>query len=135
MAEVKPLRLKTQRVAKKVAIAQDNPVAQICVDTGVFHLPDTYDYLVPYEISEFIVPGVFVKIPFGKTEVMGFVRSRNESAIDVKSLKIITKLISHIPLLTEELIEIIELTCQRYACKPCDVIRSAIPARVAAAAP
>ena len=133
MAEVKPLRLKTQRVAKKVAIAQDNPVAQICVDTGIFHLPDTYDYLVPYEISEFIVPGVFVKIPFGKTEVMGFVRSRNESAIDVKSLKIITKLISHIPLLTEELIEIIELTCQRYACKPWDVIRSAIPARVAAA--
>ena len=133
MAEVKPLRLKTQRVAKKVAVAQENPVAQVCVDTGVFHLPDSYDYLVPEEISDLIVPGVFVKVPFGNSEVMGYVQGRNQSDLDAKSLKIINKVISPIPLLTDELIEIIDLTCQRYACKPWDVIRSAIPARVAAA--
>ena len=133
MAEVKPLRLKTQRVAKKPAIALENPVAQICVDTGVFHLPDTYDYLVPEALSELVVPGVFVKVPFGRTEVMGYVQSRNASQLDPKSLKLINKLISPIPLLTDELIEIIDLTCARYACKPWDVIRSAIPARVAAA--
>ena len=133
MAEVKPLRLKTQRVAKKPAIALENPVAQICVDTGVFHLPDTYDYLVPEALSELVVPGVFVKVPFGRTEVMGYVQSRNASQLDPKSLKLINKLISAIPLLTDELIEIIDLTCARYACKPWDVIRSAIPARVAAA--
>ena len=69
MAEVKPLRLKTQRVAKKVAVAQENPVAQVCVDTGVFHLPDCYDYLVPEEFSDLVVPGVFVKVPFGNSEV------------------------------------------------------------------
>ena len=133
MAEVKPLRLKTQRVAKKVAVALENPVAQICVDTGVFHLPDTYDYLVPQEISDLVVPGVFVKVPFGSTEVMGYVQSREKSELDPKLLKLLNKVISPIPLLTEELIEIIELTCERYACKPWDVIRSAIPARVAAA--
>jgi len=133
VAEVKPLRLKTQRVAKKPAIALENPVAQICVDTGIFHLPDTYDYLVPEEISHLLVPGVFVKIPFGKAEVVGYVQTRNPSALDPKSLKSINRLISPLPLLTEELIEIIDLTCKRYACKPWDVIRSAIPARVAAA--
>ena len=133
MAEVKPLRLKTQRVAKKPAIALENSVAQICVDTGVFHLPDTYDYLVPEVLSELVVPGVLVKVPFGRTEVMGYVQSRNASQLDPKSLKLINKLISPIPLLTDELIEIIDLTCARYACKPWDVIRSAIPARVAAA--
>ena len=133
MAEVKPLRLKTQRVAKKPAIALENPVAQICVDTGVFHLPDTYDYLVPEDLSESVVPGVFVKVPFGRTEVMGYVQSRDASQLDPKSLKLINKLISPIPLFTDELIEIIDLTCARYACKPWDVIRSAIPARVAAA--
>lgn len=133
MAGVKPLRLKTQRVAKKVAIALENPVAQICVDTGVFHLPDSYDYLVPEEISSLVIPGVFVKVPFGKSEVMGYVQTRTKSELDPKLLKAINKVISPIPLLTEELIEIIDLTCQRYACKPWDVIRSAIPARVAAA--
>ena len=132
MAEVKPLRLKAQRVAKKVAIAPVNPVAQICVDTGVFHLPDTYDYLVPANLHEFVVPGVFVKVPFGSNEVMGYVQDRKLSELDPAKLKTISKIISPIPLLTEELIEIVGLTCERYACKPWDVIRSAIPSRVAA---
>ena len=132
MAEVKPLRLKAQRVAKKVAIATVNPVAQICVDTGVFHLPDTYDYLVPANLHEFVVPGVFVKVPFGSNEVMGYVQDRKLSELDPAKLKTISKIISPIPLLTEELIEIVGLTCERYACKPWDVIRSAIPSRVAA---
>jgi primosomal protein N' (replication factor Y) len=132
VAEVKPLRLKAQRVAKKVAIATVNPVAQICVDTGVFHLPDTYDYLVPANLHEFVVPGVFVKVPFGSNEVMGYVQDRKLSELDPAKLKTISKIISPIPLLTEELIEIVALTCERYACKPWDVIRSAIPSRVAA---
>ena len=131
MAEVKPLRLKAQRVAKRVAIATDSPTAQICVDTGVFHLPNIFDYLVPEEISELVQPGVFVKVQFGPNECSGYVVSRNPSALEVAKLKPILKLISSIPLLTNELIEIIELTCERYACKPWDVIRSAIPMRMA----
>ncbi len=130
---MKPLRLKAQRVVKRVAIATDSPTAQICVDTGVFHLPDIFDYLVPEEISELVKPGVFVKVQFGPNECSGYVVSRNPSALEVAKLKPILKLISPIPLLTDELIEIIELTCERYACKPWDVIRSAIPMRMAGA--
>ena len=133
MAEVKPLRLKAQRVAKRVAIATDSPTVQICVDTGVFHLPNVFDYLVPEEISKLIQPGTFVKVVFGANECSGYVVSRNPSDLDTAKLKTISKLISPIPLLTSELIEIIELTCERYACKPWDVIRSAIPMRMAGA--
>ena len=98
MTQVKPLRLKAQRAPKRVAIASENPVAQVCVDTGVFHLPDSYDYLVPEEIADLVQPGVFVKVPFGKIEVMGYVQSRLPSALEVKSLKALTKIISPIPL-------------------------------------
>lgn len=133
MAEVKPLRLKAQRVAKRVAIATVSPTVQICVDTGVFHLANVFDYLVPEELSEFIKPGVFVKVFFGPNECSGYVVSRNPSELDISKLKAVSKLISPIPLLTDELIEIIELTCERYACKPWDVIRSAIPMRMAGA--
>jgi primosomal protein N' (replication factor Y) len=132
VAVVKPLRLKTQRVAKKVAIAPQDSIAEICVDTGVFHLPDTYDYLVPADFADLVVPGVFVKIPFGSKEVLGYVQRRKNAEDNTRTLKNITKLVSPIPLLTDELIEIIDLTCQRYACKPWDVIRSAIPSRIAA---
>jgi primosomal protein N' (replication factor Y) len=131
VTQVKPLRLKAQRAPKKVTVASENPVVQVCVDTGVFHLPDTYDYLVPEALSDQVRPGVFVKIPFGSEEVMGYVQSREPSLLDSKSLKNLSKVISPIPLLTEELIEIVNLTCERYACKPWDVIRSAIPARAA----
>ncbi len=133
MAEVKPLRLKAQRVAKRVAIATESPTAQICVDTGVFHLANSFDYLVPEEFSDLVKPGVFVKVQFGPNELSGYVVSRNPSDLELSKLKPILKIVSPIPLLTHELIEIIELTCERYACKPWDVIRSAIPARMAGA--
>ena len=131
MAETKPLRLRTQRVPKKIAVAIENSVVQVCVDTGVYHLPDQYDYLVPESLSVLMVPGVFVKVPFGKNEVAGYVVSRLKSEVETSKLKLVSKLISPLPLLTEELIEIINFTCERYACKPWDVIRSAIPSRVA----
>jgi primosomal protein N' (replication factor Y) len=133
VAEVKPLRLKTQRVPKKVALATQNPVAQVCVDTGVYHLGDIFDYLVPEELSSLLVPGIFVDIPFGPKQVSGYVVSRKSSELDYSKLKFITKAISPIPLLSEELLVIITDTCSRYACKPFDVIRSAIPPRVAGA--
>jgi len=131
VAETKPLRLRTQRVPKKIAVAIENSVVQVCVDTGVYHLPDQYDYLVPESLSDVMVPGVFVKVPFGKNEVAGYVVSRLKSEIETSKMKLVSKLISPLPLLTEELIEIINLTCERYACKPWDVIKSAIPSRVA----
>ena len=131
MAEAKPLRLKTQRVPRKIAIAVDSPIAQVCVDTGIFHLGDIYDYLIPEEFTSLIAPGVFVNVPFGAKQAIGYVVSRNSTNYDQGKMKPITKVLSPIPLLSEELLEIIMDTCARYACKPWDVIRSAIPPRVA----
>ena len=131
MAEIKPLRLKAQRVTGKVQIAQSSPVVQVCVDTGVFHLQNNFDYLVPESISSKTLPGVLVKVPFGNSEVLGYVVSRTAGEFEPTKLKPITKLVSSVPLLSEELISIITDTCERYACKPWDLVASAIPPRVA----
>ena len=131
MAEEKPLRLKAQRVASKVVIAKSSPIAQVCVDTGVYHLQDIYDYVIPENISGLVVPGVLVKVPFGKSEVLGYVVSRLAGEMQVSKLKPISKIISPIALLSEELIAIIGDTCERYACKPWDLVKSAIPPRAA----
>lgn len=132
MADVKPLRLKTQRVASKVEIAQHSPIAQVCVDTGIFHLQNQFDYLIPETISEQLVPGVLVKVPFGASQQLGYVVSRGSGEIAQSKLKTITKLVSPIPLFTEELLENIDAVCERYACKPWDLVKSAIPPRVGA---
>ena len=107
MAEAKPLRLKTQRVPRKIAIAVDSPIAQVCVDTGIFHLGDIYDYLIPEEFTSLIAPGVFVNVPFGAKQAIGYVVSRNSTNYDQSKMKPITKVVSPIPLLSEELLEII----------------------------
>jgi len=133
VAEIKPLRLKAQRVANKVVIAKTSPVAQVCVDTGVFHLQNNFDYSIPESISDQLIPGTLVKVPFGKSEVLGYVVSRSPGEFETSKLKPISKLVSPIPLLSEELIEIISDTCERYACKPWDLVKNAIPPRVGAA--
>ena len=60
---VTPLKLKRQQVKAKsrsfVEIAEENPVAKVLVKTPVSFLEDIYDYLIPAELSESIVPGVF----------------------------------------------------------------------------
>lgn len=133
MAETKPLRLKAQRVSSKVVIAENSPVAQICVDTGVFHLQNNFDYSIPNNLSDVIAPGVLVKVPFGKSEVLGYVVSREPGELELSKLKPISKVVSELSLLSEELIEIISDTCERYACKPWDLVKSAIPPRAAGA--
>jgi len=83
VAETKPLRLKAQRVSSKVVITENSPVAQICVDTGVFHLQNNFDYSIPMYLSDVIAAGVLVKVPFGKSEVLGYVVSREPGELEV----------------------------------------------------
>ncbi len=50
---MKPLRLKAE-VAKRESIRseQSNLVAQIQVDTGVYHLDQPYDYSIPNQLVD-----------------------------------------------------------------------------------
>ena len=73
VAQVKPLRLKTQRSPKNVVLTKVDPVAQVCVDTGVFHLPDIFDYTIPLDLEDLIQPGVLVKVPFGSEVKIGYI--------------------------------------------------------------
>ena len=132
VAQVKPLRLKTQRSPKNVVLTKVDPVAQVCVDTGVFHLPDIFDYSIPLELEDLIQPGVLVKVPFGSEVKIGYVASRKSEADAAGKLKSIIKVVSPLALLTPDLITLISSVCERYACKPWDLIKSAIPSRSAA---
>ena len=133
VAQVKPLRLKAQRSPKIVAITKVDPIAEICVDTGVFHLPDIFDYLVPLELEDVIQPGVLVKVPFGSEVKMGYVTSRKAISDTSGKLKSISKVLTPLALLTPDLITLVSAVCERYACKPWDLIKSAIPSRSLAA--
>jgi primosomal protein N' (replication factor Y) len=107
------------------------PFARVRVDTGVFHLDQLYDYVIPEKLSESIQTGVRVQLPFGNRETEGIVVERLLQPERAGDLKSITKVLSPLPVATTESLKLIDSISRHFACNPWDVIRSAIPPRVA----
>ena len=131
MATARPLRLKREE-AKRVDSAQAQHAAfvQVWVDTSVSHLDGTYDYLVPERLSQSVKPGIRVGVPFAGRDVEALVLERSDRS-DITNLKFISSVISEEVVASPNLITLISAISKRWICNPFDVIRSAIPARVA----
>jgi primosomal protein N' (replication factor Y) len=132
VATPKLFRLKAE-VAPAPAgpLASVLPYARVRVDTGVFHLEQLYDYKVPEKLSESTQVGVRVQLPFGNRETEGIVVERVARPDRAGELKSITKVLSLTPIATTQSLHLIDVLAQHYACNPWDLIRSAIPPRVA----
>lgn len=132
MATPRLFRLKAELAPAPLGpIAVSLPIARIRVDTGVFHLDQLFDYLVPEKLSSLINTGIRVQIPFGGRETEGIVVSRASEAERAGELKSITKVLSPHVVATKSSLELFELCAEFYCCNPWDLIRSAIPPRVA----
>jgi primosomal protein N' (replication factor Y) len=107
------------------------PYARVRVDTGVFHLDQLYDYLIPEKITGSISVGVRVQLPFGNRETEGIVVERVAEPERAGELKSITKVLSGHPVATTQSLQLIDSISQHFACNPWDLIRSAIPPRIA----
>jgi len=107
------------------------PYARVRVDTGVFHLDQLYDYQIPEKLSEFIQVGVRVQLPFGGRETEGIVVERVGFPERAGELKSITKVLSPVPIASAQSLLLIDIVAAHFAANPWDVIRSAIPPRVA----
>lgn len=133
MVAPRPLKLRAQVGAlgkKKVAAVL--PVARVWVDTGVFHLDTPFDYGVPEDFSQVVQTGVRVQVEFGTSMQEAIVIERTASSPNSGNLKQILKVLSPNPVATEQTIRLFQLVARRWAGSPYDVIRSAIPPRIAA---
>ncbi len=132
MATPRLFRLKAELApAPSGPVADSLPVAKIRVDTGVFHLDQLFDYSVPEKLSALIKVGIRVQIPFGGRETEGIVVSRASKAERAGELKSITKVLSPHAVATQLSLDLFDQCAQYYCCNPWDLIRSAIPPRVA----
>ena len=133
MAQVKPLRLKVQKSNSKVVHGEcAGDAVRAVVDTGVFHLDGFYDYLVPMELDQAVVPGVRMLVPFGNRTLEAIAIER-VSTTELKVLKPIDSLIAPFPLLSKEVLDLIFDCAKRWAAHPYDLIRSAVPPRAPSA--
>ena len=107
------------------------PYARVRVDTGVFHLDQLYDYQIPEKLSDLIQVGVRVQLPFGGRETEGIIVDRVANPQRAGELKSITKVLSNVPIATTQSLGLIDSIAAHFASNAWDVIRSAIPPRVA----
>ena len=131
MATARPLRLKREE-AKRVDSAQAKQAAfvKVWVDTSVSHLDGTYDYLVPERLTNSVHPGIRIGVPFAGRDVEALVLERTDKS-EITNLKFISSVISEEVVATPTLIKLVSLMAKRWICNPYDLIKSAIPARVA----
>ncbi|MFT4469558.1 primosomal protein N' [Arthrobacter sulfonylureivorans] len=111
--------------------AATNRVARVLIETSLPHLDRIFDYLVPEILDAEAVPGARVKARFGGQEMSGFITRRTSEAPEGVKLVPLAKVVSAQPVLSDELLQLATAVAERYAGNVSDVLRAAIPARVA----
>ena len=131
---LRPLKLKMQRVPQPAGpAASDLPVALVWVDSGIPTLNEPFTYLIPEKLSSQVKIGSRVQVPFKDKHLEGIVIERSALSSEARELKSIYKLLGEFPVASQETLELISLTSYYWGGSPYDVVRSAIPPRVASA--
>ncbi|PRZ16115.1 primosomal protein N' family DNA-binding protein [Nesterenkonia sandarakina] len=110
---------------------EDLPVAEVLLESAVPHLDRPFDYVVPIDLAEKIVPGCRVKLRFSGREMTGYVLRRKQEASTASRLSLITKLVTALPVLSEDILSLAQQVAERGAGVTADVLRAAIPPRAA----
>ncbi|GAA3286123.1 primosomal protein N' [Nesterenkonia halobia] len=111
--------------------ATQQPIARVLLDSGVPHLDRPFDYVVPADRDERVVPGCRVKVRFSGREMLGHVVERAEAAGTSSRLSLIHKVVSSTPVLAPQILQLAEQVAARGAGVASDVLRAAVPPRVA----
>ncbi|VXB40159.1 primosomal protein N' [Citricoccus sp. K5] len=109
----------------------DDPVARVLLDSGVPHLDREFDYLVPRALDDVARPGVRVRVRFGHQDVLGWLTSRGSEPSSGAKLLPLRSVVSPEPVLTPEILDLARAVAARYAGNVADVLRVAVPPRVA----
>lgn len=110
-----------------------NPVARVRVDSTLPQVDRTFDYRVPAELSEDAVPGARVRVLFNGHELTGYIEERSATTDWTRtSLLPIKSVLSRVPSVAPEIFALAEALADRYASTVANVLRLAVPPRIAA---
>ena len=110
-----------------------NPVARVRVDSTLPQVDRTFDYRVPAELSEDAVPGARVRVLFNGHELTGYIEERAATTDWTRtSLLPLKSVLSRVPSVAPENFALAEALADRYASTVANVLRLAVPPRIAA---
>ena len=113
------------------ALAADLPVARVLIESSLPHLDRPFDYSVPAALDAEARPGVRVKVKFNGQELTGYLLDRTAVSDAGHPLVPLHKVISPVPVLTPAVAELASRIAARYAGTVSDVLRVAVPPRMA----
>ena len=103
-------------------------LAQVAVDITAEGTDKLYTYDIPRSLSGRLVPGQWVKVPFGPRGVVGLYVGPAESAPEGVALKPISGLLPEIPPIPPTLIALARWTADRYLATFASALRLLLPA-------
>lgn len=107
------------------------PVARVIVETPLPHLDRPFDYSVPADLDAAAQAGVRVKVRFSGQELSGFIIERTAESDAGHTLVPLQKVISPVAVLTPAVRDLVSAVAARYAGTMSDVLRVAVPPRMA----
>lgn len=108
-----------------------NPIARVLPLLDVPHLDRTFDYEVPPELADSAQPGVRVQVRFSGRLVEGYIVERTSTTDFGGTLAPLRKVYNSHRVFVDQFRELVEWTSHYYAGTRSDVLRLAIPKRVA----
>lgn len=127
-----PRRRRTAPAAD-VALAEQDPVAQVLIDTPLAHLDRPFEYAVPAERDEDARPGCRVRVRFAGRDHDGILLARTATAEHEGRLAPLRRVVSPEPVLTPQVAAELRLVADHYGGTAADVLRLALPPRHARA--
>jgi primosomal protein N' (replication factor Y) len=107
------------------------PIARVVVDSPLPHLDRLFDYAIPPDLAEDVVPGCRVRVRFAGRLTDAFVLELVEQSEHPGTLAPLAKVVSAEPVLTETVAGLCRAVADRWAGTLNDVLRLAIPPRQA----
>ncbi len=107
----------------------DKPIAKIAVSAANYQIDKPYDYIVPENLADVILPGMRIIVPFskGNRKTEGIVLDLFESS-DFEKLKCIISVLDESPVISEELIKLSLWMRERFFCTVYDAVKAMLPA-------
>ena len=107
-------------------------VARVAVVSNLPQLDKLFDYLIPDELLGRIHVGSRVKVPFGKASKLydGFVFGIDDASSFAGTLSQVSEVVGDRPLLSANLIEVIQEVALRSAAAVGEVLKTAVPAHM-----
>jgi len=113
------------------ALAAQLPVARVLIESSLPHLDRPFDYSVPAALDAAAVPGARVKVKFNGQDLAGYLLERTAGSDAGHPLVPLHKVLSPVPVLTPAVAELAGRIAARYAGTVSDVLRVAVPPRMA----